>query len=437
VSTNSHHEPGLQRERGPTKKAVVAGSVGVALENMDNGIYGFLAATLAALFFPPNAPENVALLATFAAFWGGLIARPIGGILWGSLGDRIGRRTTLVLVITMMAGATMAIGLLPTYAQIGAWASVLLFTFRLLQGFAQGGDFGNAASFLVEYAPASKRGLYGSSLHTALLTGFVVLSGAMALLTSFVSEEALNAWAWRVPFLLGGLVGLFGLWVRMSVDESPQFEELQETGEVRSSPLRDSLRYHLKPTLKVLAVYSHWVIIAISLSGYTVAYVTTQTNLELSQALIANTIAFAVGVPIIPLLGALSDRIGRRPTMIASCVVTLLIAFPVYLLMLQGTFLAFLAAQGLLMIPYSLTAGPFSAAMVEMFPASVRVSSLTTGSNLAIAVFGGATPFVSTFLIGQLGTSLAPGIWLTVAAAIAVLVLLFGVKETARGPLKR
>jgi MFS family permease len=292
------------------RRAVAAGGFGAALENYDYSIYGFLATTIVVLFFPPG-NESAALLATWAGFSAGFLARPIGGLFFGFLGDRIGRRNTLVIMILVMSLATVLVGLLPTYARIGLLASVLLFALRLLQGFASGGDGGNSIAFMVEYAPEGRRGFYGSWQQVALVGGVVMASLVGAIMSNLVSEEAFTAWAWRVPFLLAFLVGAFGLYLRLTVRESPQFEAAAEDNQVTTTPIRDALTRHWKPTLVMTGIYQYWVVLSVTLGAYAASYMVSETGLRLSQALIANTIALGVMLAVIPFMGG-AVRPGRQ-----------------------------------------------------------------------------------------------------------------------------
>lgn len=284
------------------RKAVAAGAIGQGLENYDFAVYGFLAAVLAALFFPQESP-TAALLSTYIALAAGFVARPFGGYVLGLIGDKGGRRNALVIIVVGMSLATFAIGLLPTYAQIGVLAPILLFVLRLAQGFTAGADHGNASAFIVEYSPDSKRGFYGSWQQFAVIAGVLFASGLTVLLTTVVSAETLNAWAWRLPFLFALVPGLFGLYMRLRIPETPVFQELKESGDVASTPFRDAIANHLRPALIVLCVWLFWSVLAQAVFVYSIGHVTGIVGLALNQALLANTIGLGVICLTVPFMG--------------------------------------------------------------------------------------------------------------------------------------
>jgi MHS family proline/betaine transporter-like MFS transporter len=393
-----------------------------------------MAVTLAPLFFPSNNP-TASLLVVYLAFAVNGIARPVGGAFMGNLGDKIGRKNALAIIIIGMAVVTAAIGFLPTYAQIGVLAPILLFALQFAQGFVSGADYGAGSSFIIEYAPESRRGFYGSWQQFAMVGGSLLASAAIALLTNAVPEQTLNAWAWRVPFILALLPGLFGFYLRVTVPDSPKFRELDQSHEVSRSPLRDALRDHWKPILVAGGVFLFWAVSQQSTFVYQIGYVTTVGGLSLPAALSAYTIGLVLFAALIPVFGLLTDRIGRKPLLIGSCLGFVFLSVPMFMLMAQGTYLSFLAAQSIFAVFLAMMSGAAPAALVELFPTKVRVVSVTIGTNVTLAILGFPTPALQAWLIGATGNDLAPALWLIVTAIITMLVVIFAIKETARQPL--
>jgi MHS family proline/betaine transporter-like MFS transporter len=416
-------------------RTALAGAVGNLLEWYDFGLFGFFAPVLARQFMPA---ENrlAALLGTFGVFAIGFLVRPLGGIMLGYVGDRLGRKRALELSVLLMAGSTTLLGLLPTYAAIGVAAPLLLTLARLLQGLSGGGEFIGSMSFLAEHAPPGRRGFVGSWSSFSAVLGALLGSGTAALSTGLLSEEQLAAWGWRWPFLAGLLIGVLGFWLRMGVQESPSFLKAQETGELAPNPLAETLRNDRGAIATTLGLTAF---IAV---GYYLPFVWLPTwlahvnrpHLAESQALAANTIALVVLLLLTPLTALVSDRVGRKPMFLAAALGYAILSYPVFLLMTAGTFGSALVGGLVFAACGSLFAGCMAATMVELFPTRTRYTGVAIGYNGGQALLGGTAPLVGTALIHLTGDALAPAYYLMAWAVVGGVACLF-IKASHRRPL--
>lgn len=415
------------------RRVIMAAGAGHFVEWFDFGLYGTLATVISLNFFQQGNAQ-AALLSAFAVFGAGFVMRPLGGLFWGSLGDRIGRRTTLATVILVTSGATVVMGLLPTYDLVGLWAPLLLVIVRLVQGFAAGGESSGATTLLAEYAPSNRRGFVSSFVDVFGFAAFVVGAGLVLIFTSTLGTDALNAWGWRLLFLLALPLGLAGLYLRRRLEDTPEFLAVKQKGEVSSSPLRTSLRTSWRALLfcvgfVVIKAVGHW-----SLQTFMPSYL--QTDLHYSQPLsyavtVIGLLAIAV---LVPFMGLLSDRIGRKPVMIAGCVGFLVLTYPTLMLMSAGNFFAATAAMVLLGVFMAAFDGASSAAMAELFPTSIRYGSMAIAYNFSVAIFGGITPYFATWLIASTGNTFAPAFYV-MAAALITLITVLRARETFKRPL--
>ena len=421
-------------EAATAKKAVTAGAIGNFVEWYDYSVYGFFATVIASQFFPSE--DRVAsLLATFAVFAVAFFMRPVGAFVFGHYGDTIGRRNTLAAAIIMMGVATLMIGVLPSYAQIGVLAPILLVFARLLQGFSAGGEWSGSAAFMVEYAPENKRGLYGSWQQVSIVAGLLVGSAMGGLLGTVLSEDALNAWGWRIPFILGMVVALVGLYLRLRVEDTPAFRIIEEKEEITEAPVKESFTAHWRESLTAIGFTVAWTVAYYILLTYMPTYVSETLGIPLTQALLSNAIGLVVLMALIPFTAALSDRIGRKPLLIAFSALIALLTYPLFLLASTQVLAFIVLAQVLFGVIISLFSGPGPAALVEMFPTNVRYSALGVSYNIAVAAFGGTAPFIATYLISRTGSNFSPGFYL-IAAAVVTLIVVSTMKETYREPLR-
>ncbi|MEU6487991.1 glycine betaine/L-proline transporter ProP [Streptomyces sp. NPDC046887] len=432
-------------DQSAVKRAVKAASLGNAMEWFDFGIYSYLAVTIGRVFFP-SGNDTAQLLSSFATFAVAFLVRPLGGMVFGPMGDRIGRKKVLALTMIMMAIGTFAIGLIPSYASIGWFAPALLILFRLVQGFSTGGEYGGASTFIAEYAPDKRRGFFGSFLEFGTLAGYVGAAGLVTALTAVLGDAAMEDWGWRVPFLVAGPLGLVGLYLRLRLDETPAFQKLEDASAGASSEAADTVETTAKGDLgRIFRDYWPTLILCIALVGaYNVtdymllSYMPTYLSDELGYSA-THGLLILLGVMVFLMLiinqvGKLSDRFGRKPLLMAGMLGFLVLSAPAFLLIGDGSILAITA--GMLMLGLSLVCllGTMSAALPALFPTRVRYGSLSVGYNLSASLFGGTTPLVITALIGATGSNLMPAYY-SMAAALVGVIAVACMKETAQQPL--
>ncbi|MFJ8545921.1 MFS transporter [Streptomyces sp. NPDC093586] len=414
------------------RRSVVAGAVGVFVHWFDWAAYAYLAGTIASVFFPAG-DGTTGVLAVFGVFAVSFGIRPIGALVFGPLGDRIGRKRTLSLVIFMMSGATLAIGLLPGYASIGIAAPVLLVVLRLVQGFAAGGEFGSAASFLAESAPRRRRGLGVSWLEVGSLLGFLAGSFVFLLLSTGLGEEQLLSWGWRVPFLVSAPLGVIGLVIRARIEDTPEYRTLEASGSVPRSPVRELLRSHKRQLLQAAGLMAAMHVPFYAVLTYLVTYETDHLGHSAGNAASLSTVISLLGLVLVPLFGMLSDRVGRKPVFVAATATLLVVATPAFLLMrtgLTGTWIAGL----LLGVILAAILGTYAVWAAETFPTRTRQSGLSVAYNVTAALFAGTVPYLMTVLISATGSTLVPGPYLMVFAA-GGLVAALSLRETAGSAL--
>jgi MHS family proline/betaine transporter-like MFS transporter len=412
-------------------RAISASVIGNALEWFDFTVYAFLAAIIGKHFFP-STDETTALLSSFAVFGVGFVARPLGGVLIGLFGDRMGRKPALLLTIVMMAAGTGLIGVLPTYASIGVAAPILLVIARLLQGFSAGGEWGGSASFLVEWAPPHRRGFFGSFHPASIFLGQLSGLGTTALVTSAIGSDAMSDWGWRIPFLIGALVGPLGLLIRRTVDETPAFR--RAAVEAPAAGEEPAIWHSLIHAFCFVAVQS---VVVYTFFSYFPTFMQKYLHLSASQALWSTT--FANGMVMLTCLaaGALSDRIGRKPLMLVHCLAFLVLTYPLMALLLtNGASLTMIVViQAFLGLLTGLFLGSFPAALVEFFPTRRRLTGLGTAYNLSSMVFGGFAPFIATWLINATGSPIAVSGYVMFAALLST-VAVWRLRETAHTTLR-
>jgi MHS family proline/betaine transporter-like MFS transporter len=423
------HDSGKRAAVG-ANQAVVAAVVGNVLEWYDFSVYAFVATILAKQFFPGGS-EATRLLATFAAFGIGFLARPLGGIVIGRIGDTRGRKAALVLTILMMAIGTTMIGLIPSYATIGLAAPALLVIARLMQGFSAGGEWGGSTAFIVEWAPEGRRGFYGSFQQASVATGLLLGSAIAALTSSLVDAATMETWGWRVPFLLGAVLGPVGIYLRRNIDETPAYRRVAAMPAASVPQIESPLRL----AMRAFGFTIHWTVVFYIFLSYMPTFTKKYLNLDSSDALWSNTIGILVLVVTIPAFGWLSDRIGRKPLLLASCVAFIVLPYPLLSLLLSGaSFQTLILMQILFGLCIALYSGAGPAAISEIFPTRIRSTWMTTGYALSVAIFGGFAPFIATLLIDETGMPIAPVFYVMAASVITTFVVL-RLKETAHGQL--
>ncbi|WP_407472888.1 glycine betaine/L-proline transporter ProP [Xanthomonas campestris pv. raphani] len=426
-------------DRGMLRKAVGAAALGNAMEWFDFGVYGYLAVTLGQVFFPSSSP-TAQLIATFATFTVAFLVRPIGGMVFGPLGDRYGRQKVLATTMILMALGTFSIGLIPSYAQIGLWAPALLLLARLLQGFSTGGEYGGAATFIAEYATDRNRGLMGSWLEFGTLGGYIAGAATVTALHMALSQAQMLDWGWRVPFLVAGPLGLLGLYMRMKLEETPAFRAYTEQSEQREREtagqgLMTLLRLHWPQLLKCVGLVLVFNVTDYMLLTYMPSYLSVTMGYAESKGLLLIILVMLVMMPLNVVGGMFSDKLGRRPMIIGACAALFALAIPCLLLIGSGSDV--LIFTGLMLLGLALVC--FTSSMPSTLPAlfytPVRYSALSIAFNVSVSLFGGTTPLVTAWLVERTGDPLVPAYYLMGAAAIGLVTMLF-VRETAGLPLR-
>lgn len=429
------------------RRATKAAALGNAMEWFDFGIYSYLAVTIGQVFFPGGGGTQ--LLASFTAFAASFLVRPLGGLFFGPLGDRIGRKKVLALTLVLMAISTFAIGLIPSYETIGIAAPVLLLLCRLVQGFSTGGEYGGAATFIAEYAPDKKRGFFGSFLEFGTLAGYTGAAALVLVLTTALGDEGMLDWGWRIPFLIGGPIGVVGLYLRLKLDETPAFQKIaaeqahaaEAGGEAHLSEnapqkeLKSIFAEQWKRLLLCIGLVAAYNICHYMLLSYMPAYLTSELHYAGSVELIAAIITMIVIMVVIQRVGHLSDRFGRRPVLLMGMTGFLFCTIPAFALFQLGHFAAVMAGMLLLGACLVCLLGSMSATLPALFPTDVRYGSLSVGYNVSTSLFGGTAPGVMTYLVSSTGDNLAPAYYATAAALVGIITVLC-LKETARKPLE-
>ncbi|WP_190815637.1 MFS transporter [Saccharopolyspora pogona] len=415
------------------RKVIYAASIGNFVEWFDFALYGFLATEIATNFFPSNDP-TAGLLKTFAAFAVAFALRPIGGAYFGALGDRIGRKRTLAITILLMAGSTVALGILPTHATIGIVAPILLVLIRCVQGFSTGGEYAGACAFVLEHSRTDKRAWYSSFLPVSTFTAF----GAAGIV-SFTCSGALGAasmteWGWRLPFLIAAPLGVCGFYIRQKLDETPDFQQVSDNEAVSSAPVREALRSHGRSMAKLGLFICTTALSFYMFTTYMTTYLKVTAGHNASTTLLSNVLALLFAAALCPVVGRISDRVGRRMTMFTAAGLLVVGGLPAFLLA-GSSGLAMAVIGQLLLALGAVSCNVVTAVMlVELFPTRVRYTASALTYNLAYAVFGGTAPFIATFLIGATGNPLAPAYYLVIASVVA-LVAAWRIPETSRRSL--
>lgn len=419
------------------RKAIIAGSIGNTVEWVDWAVYSTFSSILAGQFFPKGDPV-AALLSTLAIFAVGFLMRPVGAAILGIYGDRRGRKAGLILTISLMAAASLVIGITPAYSVIGVAAPIVLLLARLLQGFAAGGEFGSSSAFLVEAAAPRRRAFGGSWQQVSVGAGVLIASGLGAVITSSMPQAAVSLWGWRIAFVLCAVIGIVGLWLRLSVEETDSFlasrarSDLQDrdaTKPKRRNAVVAMFVQHPAASLRVFGITIAGTLLYYMWVAFMPTYASVVTGIPLSQALWANTIALLVFLVLLPFAGIVSDRIGRKPTMSIFAGGFLIFSWPAFAL-LNGNFWMLLAIEviGLiLMLGYSANCAVI---MAEQFPPEVRATGCGLPYALAVAIFGGTAPYLTTWMSAN---GLGHLVWLYCAAAALIGLIVYLTMPETKG----
>jgi MHS family proline/betaine transporter-like MFS transporter len=441
--TDTHTGPSTAeiKEAAPpvVRKATLAGAVGSFVEWYDYGIYGLLTTYLALSLM---GGEDIGdLLLTNIGFLVSFVARPFGSVICGYIGDKIGRRNLLAVLLILISGATLVVGLIPSHAAIGVAAPIILIAMRIIQGFSAGGEVAGAMSFVGEYARDRHRNF--SMSFVAVGSFFALLFGSTfsATLITVLGDDSMESWGWRLPFLLAGPLGLVGYYIRTRLEETPQFQALRERREVKKNPLRTTFTSRRHILAIVLTIF----LPALNGPGYYLLFTYMPTylrtslgeehNFSMVQALLVNACGLVVVIIAIPLFARLSDRIGRKPVLIGSAVASAAVAFPCFLMISTGHAVLAGLSTAIMALCFAGHAAVIHTALTEMFPTSVRYSAYSIGFSLSTIIFGGSAPLVMTQLIAVTGDSQIPA-YATILTGIITLISVFFLRETKGQPLK-
>jgi MHS family proline/betaine transporter-like MFS transporter len=427
----------------PSKtKVLTAGCIGIFVELYDNGIFAFMATALAIVFLPGHGGTN-SLIFVYAGYAVSFFVRPIGAVVFGFLGDRFGRQRILVVVILLISVATGGLGLLPPYTAIGIAAPVLLVLLRMLQGFSVGGEAAGAMTFLAEHAPAGKRGINTSWAQVAsfgaLLTGTLLAYWMSPWLTeSAIRGGGFGTWAWRIPFLVALPLGWVGYWIRQSLEEPPNFKELQTKGGLSKNPLKEAFATaeHRK------AVFLAFLIPLMNGCGYYVLFSYMPTFLHgkhigftLGKSLLVTACSLVVICIAIPIMGALSDRLGRKKVLAGAAIAMAVVAIPCYAMIVTGKMGLAILGTCIMAVVFAGHTAVLHISIVEMFPTRIRYSAYGLGYNVSSAVFGGTAPLLMTYLIGHTGNIYWPAFY-TAATALGTLLGVMMLTDRSQEPLR-
>lgn len=416
-------------EKKTRNKVLIASLIGSSIEWFDYFLYGTVAALVFNEVFFHSEDPTIGLLLAYASFALAFFIRPLGGIIFSHIGDRIGRKKTLVLTLSLMGGSTVLMGFLPTYESIGVAAPILLIILRLVQGIGLGGEWGGALLLAVEYAPKEKRGLFGSIPQMGVTIGMLLGTLALSIMT-LLPNEAFMTWGWRIPFILSALLVIFGLWIRKGIDETPSFKKAQEKGEIAKIPFFETMRTHWKEVLiaigaKVVETAPFYIF-----GTFIVSYATTQLGFSRTITLTAVTVATIVTSILIPVMGSLSDKIGRKKLYIGGTILMALYAFPYFWLLHQNSavllIIATIIGLGIIWAPITAVLGTMFS---EIFKSNVRYTGISLGYQIGAAVAGGTAPLVATALLAAYNNSYVPVALYIILTSIISLIAVAAVRD--------
>ncbi|MFJ8816381.1 MFS transporter [Amycolatopsis thermoflava] len=426
-------QPNLVPSRSLVRRAAVAGLLGTLIESYDFAVYAYLVVYTAPLFFP-SGTQGTAVLSSLLVFAAGFVARPLGGLFFGRMGDRIGRRRTLVLTVTLMGIATFAMGILPTHDVIGLAAPLLLVLARLVQGFSAGGELMGSATFVAEYAPARRRGLFNAMTPLGFSIG-VALAPAVVGLATLLTSGHMASWGWRIPFLVSLPLTIACLVYRMKIEDSPEFKALVARQEVPSSPVLEVLRDHWRAVLRVAALSLTVGLVGYTTSAYLPIYLQTEAGLPKGTVSLVAAIALFLALPFSLVSGFAVDRFGRRAVLVTVLVVITVAVFPgMFLMGGAGTTVFVVGAVFWLLVGLAGAAPPPAyAAFTGFFPTRVRYTGAAIGFNLGSILGAGFAPYAAARLTAATGNPYAPALLIAAAAVLGVVVILTAPATDAAG----
>lgn len=431
-------------DRKRVRTAISGTVVGNFMEWFDFGIYGYLAVTLTVVF-TADLPEPWGLLVTLLGFAISFLVRPFGGLVLGPLGDRIGRKQVLFITMAMMATATALIGLLPTSAQIGLWAIIPLYLLKMVQGFSTGGEYAGASTYVTEFSPDRSRGFWASWLDVGSYVGFAAGASVVAL-TTLITEAiagpgAMVEFGWRIPFLVAIPLGAVAIWFRLRIPETPAFEqeadiaaEQDDADPYARHGLVGTIRHHWRAMLVVVAIAAATNTVGYALTSYMPAYLETEVGVSNLTAAVATVPVLIVMSALLPVVGRLSDRFGRRPIYVAAVIATITLTVPAFALMQTGNIVAVFAALTIIALPVALYVGVSAGTLPALFPTATRFAGMGIAFNLSVSLFGGTTPLFSQALIEWTGNTYMPAFYIMFFSVLGGIALL-SMRETAKRPL--
>ena len=429
TSTDPDTRPDAKEQNKAVRRAAEASFIGNFIEWFDYASYGYLATVIGHVFFPDSSP-TVQLLSTFAVFATSFVLRPVGAVVWGILGDRLGRRWALSWSIIIMSGATFIIGFLPGHNRIGVWAAVALVILRMCQGFSASGEYAGAGTFLAEYAPPGRRGIYVSLVPASTACGLLMGSLFVSGLYAFLDDASMISWGWRAPFLLAGPLGLVGRYIRVHLEDSPTYQALvaaaaknqQEDPQQRGwiEPLRELLTSHRRALLACFGVSCLNAVAFYMLLSYMPNYVQQELGHSETASTLATSATLVVYIVSIFFMGHISDMLGRRRVLIIACIAFVTASIPLFHFMAGGSLWVVILCEVLFALILTANDGTLASFLAESFPTSVRYSGFALSFNLANTLLGGTCPFIATWLIAESGEQAAPAYYLTAIAALAL-----------------
>ena len=424
-------------DSGVIKRAVGAAAIGNVTEWFDFGVYSYLEPTIRKVFFT-GLPQTVGMIATAGLFAAAFLVRPFGGMFFGPLGDRIGRTKVLSLTVILMAVGTFLIGVLPDYATIGIAAPMLMLLARLVQGFSTGGEYGGAMTFIAEYAPDRRRGFFGSWLEFGTLTGYA-MGAALATLLSLLPDDALLSWGWRIPFLIAAPLGIIGLYLRMKLEETPAFAKIAKESEGREgnqtlAELRKIFVKHWRAMVVCMGLVVVFNVTNYMLTSYVPTFLTEvvppERRMGETTSQVLQIVVLLVMMVVITFIGALSDKVGRRPVIMTASIALIVLSVPSVLLLRGGTnvsMFAGLLVMGLMLVCFSAT---MPSTLPALFPTEIRYGGLSVAFNISVSLFGGTTATVTSVLVATTGDLNMPGYYL-IGAGIIGLISIYFARESA------
>lgn len=426
-------------EQDMVRKVAVSSFLGNFIEWFDYASYSYFATTIALVFFP-NGNHTVAMLQTFGVFALSFVLRPIGALFWGNFGDKKGRKGALAISIMFMAGASFLIGCLPSYAMVGILAPILLLMLRMVQGFSASGEYAGAATFLGEYAPTKKRGIYCSLIPAFTAIGLLAGSTLASVMGASLSSDALTAWGWRVPFLMAGPLGLIVHYIRAKLTDSPVYASMtaalddkqgaSDSNERDASPLRELFQHHFKALMISFGACMLNAVGFYTVLTYLPTYLSDTVGMAAAQSSVITSMCLVLYVAMVFGMGHISDLFGRKKVLIGACVAFVVLTVPAFLVLNTAQFWPVLIVELAMCATLTANDGTLSSYLTETFPTSVRFTGFAFSFNLANAIFGGTAPFIATWLIYMTGSSIAPAWYMVAVAAVALIAMVISHENT-------